>query len=238
MHGEARLIPVAVPAEVAAIATYAPHVTEALAFGPQERRKVPEAIRERILRSGPAGEASLAALDMLASFMDATFVFDDLKHSAREVIRTGLERNDPAGHAWYEGHMMRNSKISAVIASMESLKPYVGRFFRQIMDEDLDDAIPNLANDAAHRWKTIISGMADLQPHEQGLLQRQFIENRLGPKVLDVFDAAMLRMNEGQEIGTLPDGRVSDNMRELLDIRAFKTQQGGMRRAAPDQEQE
>jgi hypothetical protein len=54
------------------------HIHETVSFGPEDRRRVPKAIKTRIEALGSEGDAICDALDILGEFLSHTFVFDNL----------------------------------------------------------------------------------------------------------------------------------------------------------------
>jgi len=161
MAAIATLVDAPVPPDIAHSA-YAPSIVGALAFTPEHRRVVPDAIASKLAVIGDAGAALKRDLDTLVNFLGATFVFDTFANrDERDVVRDHLARTDPVAYAWYQAHFLRQNKLTDVSLALENLAdvvaPILTRAINPLEPETVDVSaiVEDLSEDAFIRWRKL-----------------------------------------------------------------------------------
>lgn len=223
MSDRPRLLPVdRMPDGLRGSARYYWHVHQVMEFPAEERRVIPPEIRDRIAAAfGDRQEEVIGPLEAIAGFLSHTFVFDNLTPEAREALREEMERSDPAGHRWYQEHMLRINSITRLLLSVRALSDFAQPVLKRVLDSPpLQERVDAIADNINFRWKKVTRSLGDMTPVEQHTLQRDMFENHIAPLVQDVFDITVLALNDYQPIPTTPEGKVSRTMQEILDTRA------------------
>ena len=217
MESQPHLVDTAIPAGAQRFADYAVHIRHALAFAPDSRREIPGETRARLRTLGTSGEQVLADLEQLSEFLGSTFVFDDLVHADREMLRDAMSVMDPAAHDWYQRHMLRINRLTDVGNVLTRLSEHCGGFLRRTMAVDVQKRLDDVTGSIKFRWKQAPVVMPQLTWEELNTGKQDMLRAQMAPLVQDVFDATVYIFNNKQPLPTLASGGLSICMVAIVD---------------------
>jgi len=132
-----------------------------------------------------------------------------------------MAETDPAGHAWYQSHMLRINNITVLLEQVRKLNDVAQPTLKRVLDSPpLADRLDEMAGSINFRWKKVTRSLENMTLAEHHLLQRDMLETHIAPLLQDVFDITVLSLNGWQPVPTTPVGSVSRTMLEILDMRA------------------
>lgn len=142
------------------------HVHQVMEFPAEERRVVPPDMQAKIgqVFGNHAGEV-LEPLDAISGFLAHTFVFDNLAPAEREALRNQMAATDPAGHAWYEAHMLRINNITVLLEQVRKLTDLAQPTLKRVLDSPpLEERLDAIADNINFRWKKVMRSLEDIRP--------------------------------------------------------------------------